>query len=102
MAEINRRMMNRYVEYCLNPPAELIAYRNVAQFVTSKEWGDRAPNPLWRPFLGKKDNGAILPYALSDKALKTKMAILSAMSVCCRGTKGVIFKRSMPCEMLVC
>ncbi len=78
VAEINRRMMNRYVEYCLNPPTELIAYRNVAQFVTSKEWGDRTPNPLWRPFLGKKDNGAILPYALSDKALKTKMAILSA------------------------
>lgn len=78
VASIDRRMMNRYVEYCLNPPVDLIAYRNVAQFVTDKEWGDRSPNPLWRPFLGKKENGQPLPYRLSDKALKTKMAILSS------------------------
>jgi integrase len=78
LAEINRRMMNRYVDYCLNPPTHLIAYRNVAQFSTIKEWGERAPNPLWRPFLGKKENDQTLPYRLSDKALKTKIAILSA------------------------
>jgi integrase len=78
LAEINRRMINRYVDYCLNPPIDLVAYRNVAQFVTIKEWGERAPNPLWRPFLGKKENNQVLPYRLSDKALKTKIAILSA------------------------
>lgn len=78
VSEIDRRMMNRYVEYCLAPPSELIAYRNVAQFNTVKEWGERVPNPLWRPFLGKKENGQIMPYRLSDKALKTKIAILSA------------------------
>ena len=78
LSEINRRMMNRYVDYCLDLPTELIASRNVAQFVTVKEWGERAPNPLWRPFLGKKENDHILPYRLSDKALKTKIAILSA------------------------
>lgn len=77
-AEVNRRMMNAYVNYCMDPPKELIAYRNVAQFVTVKEWGERVPNPLWRPFLGKKDNNQPLAYRLSDKALKTKMAILSA------------------------
>ena len=66
LAEINRRMMNRYVDYCLDPPAELIAYRNVAQFVAIKEWGERAPNPHWRPFLGKKENNQVLPYRLSD------------------------------------
>ncbi len=78
LSEVNRRMMNRYVDYCLDPPIELIAYRNVAQFVTIKEWGERAPNPQWRPFLGKKEHGQTLPYRLSDKALKTKIAILSA------------------------
>ncbi|WP_107852676.1 tyrosine-type recombinase/integrase [Oceanimonas marisflavi] len=76
--EITRRTMNRYVDYCLAPPRELIAYRNVAQFVTDKELGIRRPNPLWRPFLGKKRDGVEQAYRLSDKALKTKMAVLSS------------------------
>ena len=77
-AEVSRRTMARYVDYCLAPPSELIAYRNVAQFVMDKEWGERLPNPLWRPFLGKKIDGVEQPYRLSDKALKTKLAILSS------------------------
>ncbi len=78
VADVDRKVMSRYVSYCQNPPVELISHRNVAQFVTVKEWGERAPNPLWLPFLGKKENGVLQPYQLSDKALKTKMAILSA------------------------
>jgi len=77
-AEVSRRTMARYVDYCLAPPGELIAYRNVAQFIMDKEWGERLPNPLWRPFLGKKIDGLEQPYRLSDKALKTKLAILSS------------------------
>lgn len=76
--EAGRRTMNRYVDYCLAPPAPLIAYRNVAQFVADKELGERRPNPLWRPFLGKKIDAREQPYRLSDKALKTKMAVLSS------------------------
>ncbi len=76
--ELNRRGINRYVDYCLAPPKPLIAYRNVAQFVLNKDWGERQPNPQWRPFLGKKIDGIEQPYRLSDKALKTKMAILSS------------------------
>jgi integrase len=70
--------MMRYLDYCQAPPSELIAYRNVAQFVLDKEWGERLPNPLWRPFLGKRDLGRELPYRLSEQAMKTKLAILSA------------------------
>lgn len=77
-AEVSRRTMARYVDYCLAPPGELIAYRNVAQFVMDKEWGERLPNPMWRPFLGKKIDGVEQQYRLSDKALKTKLAILSS------------------------
>ena len=75
---LDRRGMNRYVDYCSAPPSALIAYHNVAQFMLNKEWGERQPNPQWRPFLGKKQHGAIRPYQLSDKALKTKIAILSS------------------------
>ncbi|MBL0543905.1 tyrosine-type recombinase/integrase [Aeromonas jandaei] len=75
---LTRRIMMRYLDYCQSPPAPLIAYRNVAQFVQDKEWGERLPNPQWRPFLGKKELGQPLPYRLSEQAMKTKLAILSA------------------------
>ncbi|MGB0468819.1 MAG: tyrosine-type recombinase/integrase [Pontibacterium sp.] len=78
VADISRRVLLRYIDYCIKPPAELIAYRNVAQFVMNKDLGERVPNPMWRPFLGKKRDGMLLPYKISDKALKTKLAILSA------------------------
>ncbi|EKE76806.1 tyrosine-type recombinase/integrase, partial [Gallaecimonas xiamenensis] len=76
--ELSRRTMGRYVAYCQAPPEALIAFRNVAQFVDDKHWQQRVPNPLWRPFLGKRLDGIALPYRLSDKALATKLAILSS------------------------
>ncbi len=78
VVDMTRRILARYIDYCSQPPAELIAYRNVAQFVMSKELGERVPNPLWRPFLGKKRDGIEQPYRITDKALKTKLAILSS------------------------
>lgn len=75
---LSRRSINHYVQYCLAPPNALIAYRNVAQFVLNKDWGERQPNPLWRPFLGKKQDGVELPYRMTDATLKTKIAILSS------------------------
>ena len=76
--DLSRRIMMRYLDYCQGPPQSLIAYRNVAQFISDKEWGERLPNPQWRPFLGKRELGRELPYRLSDQAMKTKLAILSA------------------------
>lgn len=76
--DLTRRIMMRYLDFCQAPPAPLIAYHNVAQFIESKEWGCRLANPVWRPFLGKKELGKALPYRLSEPALKTKLAILSS------------------------
>lgn len=78
LSDITRRVLSRYLEYCCQPPEALIAYRNVAQFVTDKQLKERLPNPLWRPFLGKKIDGIEQNYVISEKALKTKLAILSA------------------------
>jgi len=78
VADITRRILMRYIDYCMNPPVELIAYRNVAQFVLNRDIDERVPNPLWRPFLGKKRDGLELPYKITNKALKTKLAILSS------------------------
>ncbi|QYJ80462.1 tyrosine-type recombinase/integrase [Shewanella acanthi] len=76
--QVLRKDMSRYVDYCLNPPQALIGYFNVPQFKLDKLRGERVPNELWRPFVGKKKLGQIQPYTLSDNALKTKIAILSS------------------------
>ena len=78
VADVSRRVLLRYIDYCTQPPIELVAYRNVAQFVFDKDLQERVPNALWRPFLGKKREGLEQPYRITDKALKTKLAILSA------------------------
>ncbi|WP_409995561.1 tyrosine-type recombinase/integrase [Ferrimonas balearica] len=76
VAQVDRRLLVRYLAYCQQPPAALIGYRNVAQFRGGGS--ERRPNPLWRPFLGKTELGRRLPYRLSPSALKTKLALLSA------------------------
>lgn len=76
--EVTRKDMSHYVDYCQAPPIALIGYFNVPQFKFDKMHEERVPNPQWRPFVGKKRLGQIQPYALSDNALKTKMAILSS------------------------
>ena len=78
VSDITRRILARYIDYCMDPPVELIAYRNVAQFIQNKDIDERVPNPLWRPFLGKKRDGLELPYKITNKALKTKLAVLSS------------------------
>jgi integrase len=78
VSDITRRILLRYIDYCMKPPIHLIAYRNVAQFMVNKDIDERVPNPDWRPFLGKKKEGIEQPYKITDKALKTKLAILSA------------------------
>ncbi|VEF26147.1 site-specific tyrosine recombinase XerC [Shewanella baltica] len=76
--EVTRKDMSHYVDYCQAPPIALIGYFNVPQFKFDKMHDEQVPNPQWRPFVGKKRLGQIQPYALSDNALKTKMAILSS------------------------
>jgi hypothetical protein len=43
--------MMRYLDYCQAPPSRLIAYRNVAQFVLDKEWGNGCQTPCGVRFL---------------------------------------------------
>lgn len=78
LAEVDRKRLSRYIDYCCAPPTELIGYHNVAQFLTDRALGVRYPNPAWRPFLGKREDGKALPYRISDRALKTRLAILSS------------------------
>ena len=80
-AQLTRQEISRYVDYCSNPPKELIGFFNVAQFIKNKDTDSTGPNPKWRPFTGKKKLGIEQPYILSDNALKTKVAILSSFYI---------------------
>ncbi|WOT06997.1 tyrosine-type recombinase/integrase [Shewanella youngdeokensis] len=75
---VGRKEINQYVDYCLTPPSKLIGFYNVAQFKVDKESALRYPNPQWLPFRGKKIDGVVQAYRLSESALKTKIAILSS------------------------
>ena len=50
LSDITRRVLSRYLEYCSQPPETLIAYRNVAQFITDKQLKERLPNPSLREY----------------------------------------------------
>lgn len=76
--DVDRRVMYRYMDFCGEPPAELIGYHNTAQFKDDKESGLRTPNKDWNLFRGKKVDGKPIPYQLSPQAARTKLAILSA------------------------
>jgi len=76
--DVDRRAMNRYMDFCAEPPAELVGYFNVAQFKVDKETNQRVPNSDWRVFRGKKLNGEALPYSMASQAARTKLAILSS------------------------
>lgn len=78
VADITRRNIRSYIDYCCAPPKKLIGYYNVPQFKDDKANGQRVPNALWKPFGGRKINGVELPYKISESALKTKLAILSS------------------------
>ncbi|RVU30958.1 tyrosine-type recombinase/integrase [Neptunomonas marina] len=78
VAEITRRVLMRYVRFCVAPPEELVGYHNVPQFIVCKTTKERMPNPAWRPFRGPRIDGVQAPYQITERALKTKLAILSS------------------------
>lgn len=82
VAGVNRHLMRTYIEWCENPPAELVGEYNASQFVYDKSIGLTVPNYKWRPFTKRKPKGSNLDiqdvtYKLSGTAISTKLSILS-------------------------
>ncbi|EPR7484111.1 TPA: tyrosine-type recombinase/integrase [Vibrio parahaemolyticus] len=79
---VNRSYMRQYIEWCENPPEELVGSYNATQFVFNKGVGENVPNFKWRPFTKRVPKGSNLDisevkYKLSDSAISTKLSILS-------------------------
>lgn len=82
VTQVNRSLMRQYVEWCENPPEELVGTYNAAQFVDNKGIGEKVPNFNWRPFRkqvkrGSNLNVSEIKYSLTKGAIATKLSILS-------------------------
>ena len=82
VSEVSRSYMRKYMEWCENPPEELIGTYNAAQFIMNKGIGQIVPNQNWRLFRKQAPKGSGLDitevkYNLSEGAIHTKLSILS-------------------------
>ncbi|CAH7374736.1 Integrase [Vibrio chagasii] len=82
VAKVNRAYMREYIEWCENPPEELVGTYNASQFIMNKGIGEVVPNFKWRLFRKQKPKGSDLDinevkYKLSAVAAHQKLSILS-------------------------
>ncbi|MEI8648653.1 hypothetical protein P4S73_13410 [Paraglaciecola sp. Hal342] len=49
IADIDRVQLRKFVDFCNQPPIELITHASYPFFVEDKQDGTLAPNPKWRP-----------------------------------------------------
>lgn len=82
--ELKREDIERYIEFCINPPKSWIGTKNVAKFINKN--GQRAPNPEWRVFVAsvsksefkKGDRAKVENYKASEKTIKEIFVISSS------------------------
>jgi site-specific recombinase XerD len=82
---LKRDDIERFIEYCQQPPSEWIGTKNVARFIDDKH-GERIANKDWRPFVvslpkveGQLGHSRdIKNYSLSQKAVQAIFAVLGS------------------------
>jgi len=83
LAEVTRRQMNQFIQWCHQPPLPLIGNAQRPHFLSDKGLGLRVPNPLWRPFVHRQPKQSLLPagtqgYQRKASATKNQLAVLSS------------------------
>ncbi|WP_232567735.1 tyrosine-type recombinase/integrase [Photobacterium iliopiscarium] len=84
VADLDRKTLREFIEWCRNPPLNLQGTCNYAQFVKHVDYECKIPNEKWRPFTKRRVKGSDplmnneLVYRLSDTAIQTKLSILSS------------------------
>ncbi|GAA4492890.1 site-specific integrase [Pseudaeromonas paramecii] len=83
LADVTRRHMNQFIQWCHQPPLPLIGNAQRPHFLTDKGLGLRVPNPLWRPFVNRSPKQSQLPagaqaYQRKASATKNQLAVLSS------------------------
>lgn len=73
--EVKRPDMVSFINFCNQPPTELINCK--AASVLVEEYGELELNPEWRPFKTKQNE----PYVRKDSTVKRQLSILSSFYV---------------------
>ncbi|MGY0638644.1 MAG: tyrosine-type recombinase/integrase [Paraglaciecola chathamensis] len=73
IADIDRVQLRKFVDFCNQPPIELITHASYPFFVEDKQDGTLAPNPKWRPFVLRSEGR----YVRKTSTLKAQLSLLS-------------------------
>ncbi|RKF19949.1 site-specific integrase [Alginatibacterium sediminis] len=77
IADLDRRLLSQFIEFCNQPPAQLVSHCSYAFFVDNKSNGEVLANPKWRPFVNRQPG----TYLRKLNTLKTQLSILSSFFV---------------------
>lgn len=76
LKELTRLDFEAFLEFCQTPPPQWISLKHVTRFI--EKYGQRIPNPEWRPFVISISSKNKKTYTLSQSALQAIFAILSS------------------------
>ncbi|MDI5832597.1 site-specific integrase (plasmid) [Shewanella xiamenensis] len=83
VSSVKRQLLKKYIDWCSNPPADLIGTTQRPQFVNNEN-GLRVPNPDWKPFVKRSAKSSTvesekIEYKLKNVSIKNKLSILSSL-----------------------
>lgn len=74
IAQIDRIMLRKFIDFCNQPPAHLIARTSYPFFITEKQTELVQANPKWQPFV----NRSMGMYIRKTTTLKAQLSLLSS------------------------
>ncbi|WP_434339662.1 tyrosine-type recombinase/integrase [Motilimonas cestriensis] len=73
LKQVDRIMMRKFIDFCNDPPEELVAPTSYPYFITDKNTDLMQVNPKWRPFVLRGAGG----YIRKTATLKAQLSLLS-------------------------
>ncbi|ANO35644.1 hypothetical protein A6E01_20755 (plasmid) [Vibrio breoganii] len=96
VSQLNRVSMREFVDFCAEPPLELISRSPIASFKFNNMTGEFDPHDKWRPFSAKDP----AQYVREESTIKSQLSLLSSyytflsdMEFCYRNPAATLLKR---------
>ncbi|WP_199611845.1 tyrosine-type recombinase/integrase [Flocculibacter collagenilyticus] len=96
LQDINRITLRKFIDFCNQPPTQLIAPTSYPYFVVNKETKEPEINPKWKPFVHRGDG----EYIRKTTTLKAQLSLLSSfflfladLEYCDKNPAAVLLRR---------
>ncbi|WP_166422943.1 site-specific integrase [Paraglaciecola sp. 20A4] len=96
IADIDRVVLRKFVDFCNQPPLHLITQASYPFFIENKQHKTLAPNPKWQPFVLRDGTR----YVRKTATLKAQLSLLSSfflflsdMEYCDKNPAAVLLRR---------